>query len=127
MDIEKISQTYTTFRNTAEQAFKLLDGVMGSMQNAADNGDSQAGEWVEQLKKVAATFQDGQGSADNLLQQFHSVMSLLGEKNDSEGKEGEGSGSSDLISSFLKSDLGKSLESSAMEKIGSNFLGKFFK
>ncbi|MXV36176.1 MULTISPECIES: hypothetical protein [unclassified Saccharibacter] len=128
MDIEKIGETYTNFRNTAEEAFKLLDGLIGHMQNAADNGDSQAGEWVEQLKKIASTFQDGQGSADSLLQQFHGVLSLLGQKNEAENKEGgENSGTANMISSLLNSDLGKSLESGAMQNIGSTLLGKLFK
>lgn len=127
MDFDKIGQTYTSFRETAEQAFKLLDGVMASMQNAADNGDSQAGEWVEQLKKVASTFEDGHGNADDLVQQFHGVMSMLGNKSEGENKEGGESSSSNMISSFLQSDLGKSIESSAMEKIGSGFLSKLFK
>lgn len=127
MDIDKISQTYSQFHDTAQQAFQLLEDVMTKMQTAADNGDTQAGEWVGELQKVAETFQGGQTHASDLLQQFHGVMSTIGQKSEGDAKEGNNNGLSNLVSNFLQSDIGKSLEAGAMEKIGSGFLSKFFK
>ncbi|WP_237442380.1 hypothetical protein [Saccharibacter sp. 17.LH.SD] len=127
MDFEKISENYTQFRSTAEQAFQLLDGLIGKMQGAADNGDSQAGEWVNELKKAADLFQGSQGNIGELLQNVHGVMSLLGQNNSENKEGGENNATTNVVSNFLNSDLGKSFASGTAEKIGGGFLSKLFK
>ncbi|MCX5615530.1 hypothetical protein NQF87_00835 [Bombella sp. TMW 2.2559] len=118
MDIEQIEQSYTQFRNTAQEAFQLIDRLIGQMQDASQNGDTQAGEWADSLQKVASIFQSGQGHAGDLVGQLAGLVSQLGEKNGGEGSSEQNSG----FASF-----GKALQQDVIQEIGGSLLKKFFR
>ncbi|MBA5725188.1 hypothetical protein [Bombella favorum] len=118
MDIEKIEQSYTQFRNTAQEAFQLIDRLIGQMQDASQNGDTQAGEWAESLQRIASIFQNGQGHAGDLVGQLAGLVSHLGEKSGDEG-------SSEQSGGFA--NFGKTLQQDVIQEIGSGLLSKFFR
>ncbi|MCL1513117.1 MULTISPECIES: hypothetical protein [Acetobacteraceae] len=118
MDIEQIEQSYTQFRNTAQQAFQLIDRLIGQMQDASQNGDAQAGEWAASLQQISSIFQNGQGHAGDLVGQLAGLVSHLGEKNGGESSGEQGSG----FASF-----GKALQQDVIQEIGGNLLSKFFR
>ncbi len=117
MDIEQIEQSYTQFRNTAQQAFQLIDRLIGQMQDASQNGDTQAGEWAASLQQVANIFQSGQGHAGDLVGQLAGLVSHLGEKNGNAA-----SSEQDGFASF-----GKALQQDVIQEIGGSLLKKFFR
>lgn len=124
MDLSKIEQAYTQYGDVIQQAFQLLDNLITKMREAAANGDDKAAEWADELQKISQTLQGGQSHIGQLLQQFHGVMSALG---NSDAKTESGHSVSDLVSGFLNTDAGKSIQQGAMAKLGENFLGRFFK
>ncbi|MCX5613922.1 hypothetical protein [Bombella saccharophila] len=118
MDIEQITQSYTQFRNTAQEAFQLIDRLTGQMQEASQNGDEQAGEWAESLQKISSIFQNGQGHAGDLVGQLAGLVSHLGEKTDG-ASSGEQGGD---VANF-----GKSLQQDVIQEIGGALLKKFLR
>lgn len=118
MDLEKIEQSYTQFRNTAQEAFQLIDRLIGQMQDASQNGDAQAGEWAASLQQVANIFQNGQGHAGDLVGQLAGLVSHLGEKSGGEDSAEQNGG----FASF-----GKTLQQDVIQEIGGSLLKKFFR
>ncbi|TPW36706.1 hypothetical protein [Oecophyllibacter saccharovorans] len=135
MDLSKLEQAYTQYAGVAQQAFQLLENLISKMQEAAQNGDEKAGHWAAELQQVVQTLEGGQTHIGTLLQQFHGALSAFGGNSSAAsttdtteagatGTAASGAtshGLGGLVSDFLNSDIGKSIEQGALGKLGKMF------
>ncbi|TPW35464.1 hypothetical protein [Oecophyllibacter saccharovorans] len=137
MDLSKLEQAYTQYAGVAQQAFQLLENLISKMQEAAQNGDEKAGHWAAELQQVVQTLEGGQTHIGTLLQQFHGALSAFegnssaaasttaaGSEAGAAGTAASGTSShglGGLVSDFLNSDIGKSIEQGALGKLGKMF------
>ncbi|MBB2206508.1 hypothetical protein [Gluconacetobacter takamatsuzukensis] len=74
MDIQTIDQAYTQLQSQAQQSAQALQTLGGKLQAAVNGGDSQAREWMLDLREVALSFQAEQQQVTALLQALHAAM-----------------------------------------------------
>ncbi|GBQ70686.1 hypothetical protein AA103196_2563 [Ameyamaea chiangmaiensis NBRC 103196] len=71
MDVQVIDQAYTQLQSQAQQTVQALQTLGNKLQAAANGGDSQAREWMLDLRELALTFQAEQQQVGALLQALH--------------------------------------------------------
>ncbi|MFW7267465.1 hypothetical protein ACMAUO_05775 [Gluconacetobacter sp. Hr-1-5] len=74
MDIQVIDQAYTQLQSQAQQSAQALQTLGGKLQAAVNGGDSQAREWMLDLREIALSFQAEQQQVTALLQALHGAM-----------------------------------------------------
>ncbi|HZC43393.1 MAG TPA: hypothetical protein VE195_04410 [Acidobacteriaceae bacterium] len=74
MDIQAIDQQYSQLQNAAQQVEQELKELATKLQAESAGGNSQAREWVLDLKEIALAIQSQQQQTMNLLQAIHGFV-----------------------------------------------------
>lgn len=74
VDPETIDQNYAQLRQQGQQTAALIQALAGKLQAAAATGDSNAREWMLDLKEIALGVQQEEGQTSLLLQSIHSMV-----------------------------------------------------
>lgn len=73
MDIQTIDQQYQQTQLQAQQVAQQLQGLATKLQAAAQAGNTDAREWLLDLREVAMAIQSGQVQMGQLLQAIHAM------------------------------------------------------
>jgi uncharacterized phage infection (PIP) family protein YhgE len=71
MDITTIDNQYAQLQSQAQQTVGELKDLAGKLQTAAQAGNTDAREWLLDLKSIALAIQAEQNQVSNLLQAVH--------------------------------------------------------
>jgi hypothetical protein len=71
MDIQTIDSQYAQLQSQAQQTIQELKDLAVKLQAAAGAGDTNAREWLLDLKSIAIAIQSEQNQVTNLLQAIH--------------------------------------------------------
>lgn len=74
MDIQTIDQQYSQLQNSSQQVEQELKELATKLQAESTSGNSQAREWMLDLKEIALAIQSQQQQTMNLLQAFHGFV-----------------------------------------------------
>ena len=74
MDPETVDQNYAQLQQQGQHTAALIQALAGKLQTAAAAGDSNAREWMLDLKEIALGVQQEEGQTSLLLQSIHSMV-----------------------------------------------------
>ena len=74
MDAETVDQNYAQLQQESQKTSQLIQDLAGKLQAAATAGDTNAREWLLDLKEVTLAVQQEEGQASLLLQSIHSMV-----------------------------------------------------
>ena len=74
MDPETVDQNYAQLQQHGQQTTALIQALAGKLQAAAAAGDSNAREWVLDLREITLGVQQEEGQMSLLLQSIHSMV-----------------------------------------------------
>jgi hypothetical protein len=74
VDPQTVDQNYAQLQQQGQQTASLLQTLAGKLQAAAAAGDSNAREWMLDLKEIALGVQQEEGQVSLLLQSIHSMV-----------------------------------------------------
>jgi hypothetical protein len=74
MDPETVDQNYAQLQQQGQQTAGLLQALAGKLQAAAAAGDTNAREWMLDLREITLGVQQEQGQVSLLLQSIHSMV-----------------------------------------------------
>jgi hypothetical protein len=74
MDIQTIDSQYSQLQTQAQQTVAELKDLATKLQTAASAGNTDAREWLLDLKSIAIAIQSEQNQVSNLLQALHGFV-----------------------------------------------------
>lgn len=74
MDVATVDNSYNQLQQQAQQTAQLIQTLAGKLQAAANSGDSNAREWLLDLKEIALGVRDEESQTSNLLQAIHAMI-----------------------------------------------------
>jgi len=74
MDIQTIDSQYSQLQTQAQQTVGELKDLAAKLQTAAQAGNTDAREWLLDLKSIALAIQAEQNQVSNLLQALHGFV-----------------------------------------------------
>ena len=74
MDPETVDQNYAQLQQQGQKTAALIQALAGKLQAAAAAGDSNAREWMLDLKEITLGVQQEEGQTSLLLQSIHSMV-----------------------------------------------------
>ena len=74
MDPQTVDQNYAQLQQQGQQTASLLQTLAGKLQTAAAAGDTNARDWMLDLKEIALGVQQEEGQVSLLLQSIHSMV-----------------------------------------------------
>jgi len=80
MDVETIDQQYQQLQGQAQQTVQNLTGLAGKLQDAAKAGNTDAREWLLDLREIALAMQAEQNQVGALLQALHGFVANQGQQ-----------------------------------------------
>jgi hypothetical protein len=74
VDPQTVDQNYAQLQQQGQQTASLIQALAGKLQTAAAAGDTNAREWMLDLKEIALGVQQEEGQVSLLLQSIHSMV-----------------------------------------------------
>jgi hypothetical protein len=74
VDPQTVDQNYAQLQQQGQQTTALIQALASKLQTAAAAGDTNAREWMLDLKEVALGVQQEEGQVSLLLQSIHSMV-----------------------------------------------------
>jgi hypothetical protein len=74
VDPETVDQNYAQLQQQGQQTAALIQALAGKLQAAAAAGDTNAREWMLDLKEITLGVQQEEGQVSLLLQSIHSMV-----------------------------------------------------
>jgi len=74
MDIQTIDTAYGQLQSQSQQTVQELKDLAGKLQAASQAGNSDAREWLLDLRSIALAIQSEQNQVSNLLQALHGFV-----------------------------------------------------
>jgi len=74
VDPETVDQNYAQLQHQGQQTAALIQALAGKLQAAAAAGDTNAREWMLDLKEITLGVQQEEGQVSLLLQSIHSMV-----------------------------------------------------
>ncbi len=74
MDPQTVDQSYAQLQQQAQQTTSLIQALAGKLQAAAAAGDTNAREWMLDLKEITLGVQQEEGQVQLLRQSIHSMV-----------------------------------------------------
>jgi len=74
VDPQTVDQNYAQLQQQGQQTTALIQALAGKLQAAAAAGDTNAREWMLDLREVALGVQQEEGQVSLLLQSIHSMV-----------------------------------------------------
>ena len=131
MDPETVDQNYAQLQQQGQQTAGLLQALAGKLQAAAAAGDTNAREWMLDLKEIALGVQQEEGQVSLLLQSIHSMVDNHVQQQPQyqqpqyQGGMG-GMGGGGTLQRFLGGGFGRAIMTGAGFGIGDDIINKIF-
>ena len=150
MDPQTVDQNYAQLQQQGQQTAALIQALAGKLQTAAAAGDTNAREWMLDLKEVALGVQQEEGQVSLLLQSIHSMVDNHVQSNGQPGYQQQqpgyqqgfqqpqgyqqggmmggmmGGGGGGMLQSFLGGGFGRAIVTGAGFGIGDDIINKIF-
>jgi hypothetical protein len=140
VDPQTVDQNYAQLQQQAQQTAALIQTLAGKLQAAATAGDTNAREWMLDLKEIALGVQQEEGQVSLLLQSIHSMVDnhvqSVGQPQYQQGQYQQpqyqqqyqpqyqqGGG---MLQQFLGGGFGRAIVSGAGFGIGDDLINKIF-
>lgn len=131
MDTTTIDQTYQQLQTEFEDVAKTVQALAEKLQAAEQSGDTNAREWLLDLKQIAMDVKDEQTQANLLLQGIHAYISDVatqqgGAQQQARQPMGMGMGGG-MFGGFLGGGFGRAMEMGAGIGLGEDLIGSIFR
>ncbi len=136
MDIQTIDQQYNQLQQEAQGVLQGLQTLAGKLKVAADSGNTDAREWLLDLKELAIQIQAEQQQVMAVLQAVHQAMqnqsSSMGwqpgypQTPQPQAYAQPQPQSGGFLSDFLNSGFGRAIEMGAGFGIGDDLINRIF-
>jgi hypothetical protein len=154
VDPQTVDQSYAQLQQQAQQTSALIQALANKLQAAAAAGDSNAREWMLDLKEVTLGVQQEEGQVQLLLQNIHSMVDNHVQATAQPGyqqpgyqqqqpqyqqqgyqqpgyqqggyQQGGGMGGGGMLQNFLGGGFGRAIVSGAGFGIGDDIINKIF-
>jgi hypothetical protein len=152
VDPQTIDQNYAQLQQQGQQTATLIQTLAGKLQAAAAAGDTNAREWMLDLKEVALGVQQEEGQVSLLLQSIHSMVDNHVQSGGQPGYQSQqgyqqqpqyqqqgyqqpgyqqqggmmGGGGGGMLQSFLGGGFGRAIVTGAGFGIGDDIINKIF-
>ncbi|MGD0706428.1 MAG: hypothetical protein ABSA02_41930 [Trebonia sp.] len=134
MDPQTVDQNYAQLQQQGQQTASLIQTLAGKLQTAAAAGDTNAREWMLDLKEIALGVQQEEGQVSLLLQSIHSMVDNHVQSTGQPGYQQQGyqqggmggMGGGGMLQSFLGGGFGRAIVSGAGFGIGDDIINKIF-
>jgi hypothetical protein len=150
VDPQTVDQNYAQLQQQGQQTASLLQTLAGKLQTAAAAGDTNAREWMLDLKEIALGVQQEEGQVSLLLQSIHSMVDNHVQSMGQPGYQQQqgyqqpgyqqqgyqpgyqqqggmgGMGGGGMLQSFLGGGFGRAIVSGAGFGIGDDIINKIF-
>ena len=152
MDPQTVDQNYAQLQQQGQQTASLLQTLAGKLQAAAAAGDTNAREWMLDLKEIALGVQQEEGQVSLLLQSIHSMVDNHVQSTGQPGYQQQGyqqpgyqqgyqqqqpgyqqqggmggmGGGGGMLQSFLGGGFGRAIVTGAGFGIGDDIINKIF-
>ena len=137
MDIQTIDQQYQQLQSEGQQVGQALQTLAGKLQTAAQGGNTDAREWLLDLREVALAIQSEQQQVAALLQAIHGMwqnqaqqaaanpaMAGFGGGMPMGGSPQQGGGLMGALGGFLNSGFGRAIEMGAGFGLGDDLINR---
>jgi len=152
VDPQTVDQNYAQLQQQGQQTAALIQTLAGKLQAAAAAGDTNAREWMLDLKEVALGLQQEEGQVSLLLQSIHSMVDNHVQSTGQPGYQQQGyqpqpgyqqqgyqqpqqgyqqggmmgGGGGGMLQSFLGGGFGRAIVTGAGFGIGDDIINKIF-
>jgi hypothetical protein len=155
VDPQTVDQNYAQLQQQGQQTASLIQTLAGKLQTAAAAGDTNAREWMLDLKEIALGVQQEEGQVSLLLQSIHSMVDNHVQSTGQPGYQQQGyqqpqyqqqgyqqpqyqqqgggmggmggmGGGGGMLQSFLGGGFGRAIVSGAGFGIGDDIINKIF-
>jgi len=141
MDPETIDQNYAQLQQQGQQTAGLIQALAGKLQAAAAAGDTNAREWMLDLKEITLGVQQEEGQLSLLLQSIHSMVDnhvqttaqyqqqpqyQQPQYQQPQYQQGGGMGGGGTLQRFLGGGFGRAIVTGAGFGIGDDIINKIF-
>jgi hypothetical protein len=148
VDPQTVDQNYAQLQQQGQQTAALIQTLAGKLQAAAAAGDTNAREWMLDLKEVALGVQQEEGQVSLLLQSIHSMVDNHVQSGAQPGYQAQqgyqqpqyqqgyqpqyqqggmmGGGGGGMLQSFLGGGFGRAIMTGAGFGIGDDIINKIF-
>jgi hypothetical protein len=151
VDPQTIDQNYAQLQQQGQQTAALIQALAGKLQAAAAAGDTNAREWMLDLKEVALGVQQEEGQVSLLLQSIHAMVDNHVQATGQPGYQQQGyqqqqqpqyqqgyqpqyqqqggmmgGGGGGMLQSFLGGGFGRAIVTGAGFGIGDDLINKIF-
>jgi hypothetical protein len=155
VDPQTVDQNYAQLQQQGQQTASLIQALAGKLQTAAAAGDTNAREWMLDLKEIALGVQQEEGQVSLLLQSIHSMVDNHVQSTGQPGYQQQGyqqpqyqqqgyqqpqyqqqgggmggmggmGGGGGMLQSFLGGGFGRAIVSGAGFGIGDDIINKIF-
>ena len=137
MDPETVDQNYAQLQQQGQQTAALIQALAGKLQTAAAAGDSNAREWMLDLKEITLGVQQEEGQMSLLLQSIHSMVDnhvqaapqpqyQQQQQYQQQPQYQQGPGGMGTLQRFLGGGFGRAIVTGAGFGIGDDIINKIF-
>jgi hypothetical protein len=140
VDPETVDQNYAQLQQQGQKTAALIQTLAGKLQAAAAAGDSNAREWMLDLKEIALGVQQEEGQTSLLLQSIHSMVDnhvqaappMQPQYQQPQYQQGQyqqgygGMGGGGTLQRFLGGGFGRAIVTGAGFGIGDDLINKIF-
>jgi hypothetical protein len=152
VDPQTVDQNYAQLQQQGQQTAALIQTLAGKLQAAAAAGDTNAREWMLDLKEVALGLQQEEGQVSLLLQSIHAMVDNHVQSTGQPGYQQQGyqqqgfqqpqyqqgyqqpqyqqggmmGGGGGMLQSFLGGGFGRAIMTGAGFGIGDDIINKIF-
>ena len=140
MEIATIDQAYGQLQTEFQDVTNSIQTLAQKLQEAAQAGDQNGREWLLDLKQVALDVKAEQMQVNNVLQAIHSYVDNSNQQLQQQMPQqipqfqqmapglfgGGGGGRGGLFGGFLRSGLGRAIETGAGIGLGDDLINRIF-
>jgi short chain dehydrogenase len=139
MDTSTIDQAYQQLQTEFQDVANSIQTLAQKLQAASQAGDSNARDWLLDLKQVALDVKDEQMQVNNLLQTIHAWVDNSRQQFQQQYQQmpqpvqqqvpamyGGGGGRGGLLGGFLNSGFGRAMEMGAGIGLGEDLINSIF-
>ena len=136
MDTATIDQAYGQLQAEFQDVAKSVQELAGKLQAASQAGNSDAKEWLLDLKQIALDVKDEQVQVNELLQAIHGFVANSNQQmqqmpqyqqpQQQGGMFGGGGGRGGMFGGFLGGGFGRAMEMGAGIGLGEDLINSIF-
>lgn len=133
MDTSTVDQAYGQLQTEFQDVAKSVQTLAEKLRSAAQSGDTNAREWLLDLKQIALDIKDEQMQANSLLQAIHQYVSESHEQLQQQVPQyqqmpqmGMGGGRGGMLGGLLGGGFGRAMAMGAGFGLGDDLINSIF-